>query len=56
MNHLPRLTAAGEQFKSFTKQYMDSTDLFRDAIIGFSVAIAKQEWVRFSECIKVGQA
>lgn len=56
LNHLQRLTAAGVQFKSFTEQYLDSTGLFRDAIIGFLAAIAKQERVRFSERIKAGQA
>ena len=30
--------------------------MFRDAIIGFLAAIAKQERVRFSEGIKAGQA
>ena len=44
------------QFKSFTEQYLDSTGVFRDAIIGFLAAIAKQERVRFSEGIKAGQA
>lgn len=56
LNHLQRLTATGVQFKSFTEQYLDSTGLFRDAIIGFLAAIAKQERVRFSERIKAGQA
>ena len=56
LNHLQRLTATGVQFKSFTEQYLDSTGVFRDAIIGFLAAIAKQERVRFSERIKVGQA
>ena len=56
LNHLQRLTAAGVQFKSFTEQYLDSTGMFRDAIIGFLAAIAKQERVRFSERIKAGQA
>ena len=56
LNHLQRLTAAGVQFKSFTEQYLDSTGVFRDAIIGFLAAIAKQERVRFSERIKAGQA
>jgi DNA invertase Pin-like site-specific DNA recombinase len=56
LNHLQRLTAAGVQFKSFTEQYLDSTGLFREAIIGFLAAIAKQERVRFSERIKAGQA
>jgi DNA invertase Pin-like site-specific DNA recombinase len=56
LNHLQRLTAAGVQFKSFTEQYLDSTGMFREAIIGFLAAIAKQERVRFSERIKAGQA
>ena len=44
------------RFKSFTEQYLDSTGVFRDAIIGFLAAIAKQQRVRFSERIKAGQA
>lgn len=44
------------QSKSFTEQYLDSNGVFRDAIIGFLAAIAKQERVRFSERIKAGQA
>lgn len=46
------------QFKSFTEQYLDSTGMFREAIIGFLAAIAKREHVRarFSERIKAGQA
>lgn len=56
LNHLHRLTAAGVQFKSFTEQYLDSTGMFREAIIGFLAAIAKQERVRFSDRIKAGQA
>jgi len=56
LNHLQQLQAAGVQFKSFTEQYLDSTGLFREAIIGFLAAIAKQERVRFSERIKAGQA
>jgi DNA invertase Pin-like site-specific DNA recombinase len=47
---------AGVQFKSFTEQYLDSTGLFREAIIGFLAAIAKQERRHFSERIKAGQA
>lgn len=56
LNHLQRLTTTGVQFKSFTEQYLDSTGLFREAIIGFLAVIAKQERVRFSERIKAGQA
>ena len=56
LNHLQKLTAAGVQFKTFIEQYLDSTGMFRGAIIGFLAAIAKQERVRFSERIKAGQA
>lgn len=48
--------AAGVQFKSFIEQYLDSTGMFREAIVGFLAAIAKQERVRFFERIKAGQA
>jgi DNA invertase Pin-like site-specific DNA recombinase len=56
LNHLQKLQAVGVQFKSFTEQYLDSTGLFREAIIGFLAAIAKQERVRLSERVKAGQA
>jgi DNA invertase Pin-like site-specific DNA recombinase len=56
LNHLQRLNAAGVSFKSFAEQYLDSTGLFKDAIIAILAAIAKQERVRFSERIKAGQA
>ena len=55
LNHLQRLTATGVQFKSFTEQYLDSTGVFRDAIIGFLAAIAKQERVRFRSVSKQGK-
>ena len=52
LNHPQKLTAAGVQFKSFTEQYLDSTSLFRDAIIAILAAIAKQERVRQDERTK----
>lgn len=56
LNHLQKLTAAGVQFKSFTEPFLDSTGPFREAIIGFIAAIAKQERVRLSERVRAGQA
>jgi DNA invertase Pin-like site-specific DNA recombinase len=56
LNHLQRLNLASVSFKSFTEQYLDSTGLFKDAIIAILAAIAKQERVRLSERIKAGQA
>ena len=56
LNHLQKLAAAGVQFKSFTEQFLDSTGVFKDAIIGFLAATAKQERVRLSEPIKADMA
>jgi DNA invertase Pin-like site-specific DNA recombinase len=39
---------------SFTEPYLDSTDVFRDALIAILAAIAKQERVRLSERINAG--
>lgn len=55
LNHLQRLNLAGVQFKSFTEQYLDSTGVFKEALIAILAAIAKQERVRLSERIKAGQ-
>ena len=49
LNHLQRLTAYGVDYRSFTEQYLDSTGLFKEAVIGILAAIAKQERVRLSE-------
>lgn len=56
LNHLQKLSATGVQFKSFTEQFLDSTGVFREAIIGFLAAIAKQERVRLSERVRAGLA
>lgn len=49
LNHLQRLTSYGVQWRSYTEQYLDSTGMFREAVIGILAAIAKQERVRLSE-------
>jgi DNA invertase Pin-like site-specific DNA recombinase len=36
-------------YRSFTEQYLDSTGLFKEAVIGILAAVAKQERVRLSE-------
>lgn len=56
LNYLQRLASSGVQFKSFTEQYLDSTGVFKDAIIGILAAIAKQERVRLGERTKAGMA
>jgi DNA invertase Pin-like site-specific DNA recombinase len=54
LQHLNRLTSYGVQWRSYTEQYLDSTGIFRDAVIGILAAIAKQEKVRISERTKAG--
>jgi DNA invertase Pin-like site-specific DNA recombinase len=49
LNHLTRLTGYGVNYRSFTEQYLDSTGMFREAVIGVLAAVAKQERVRLSE-------
>jgi DNA invertase Pin-like site-specific DNA recombinase len=49
LNHLRRLTGYGVDYRSFTEQYLDSTGIFKEAVIGILAAIAKQERVRLSE-------
>ncbi|WP_045690702.1 recombinase family protein, partial [Hymenobacter sp. AT01-02] len=56
LNHLQKLSFAGVQFKSYTEQYLDSTGMFKDAIISILATIAKQERVRLGERTKAGMA
>jgi DNA invertase Pin-like site-specific DNA recombinase len=49
LTHLQRLTEYGINYRSFTEQYLDSTGLFKEAVIGILAAVAKQERVRLSE-------
>jgi DNA invertase Pin-like site-specific DNA recombinase len=54
LQHLQRLTAYGVAWRSFTEQYLDSTGIFKDAVIGILAAVAKQERVRLSERVQAG--
>ena len=49
LNHLQRLTGYGVCYRSFTEQYLDSTGMCKEAVIGILAAVAKQERVRLSE-------
>ncbi len=49
LNHLQRLSAYSVNYRSFTEQYLDSTGIFKEAVIGILAAVAKQERVRLSE-------
>jgi len=54
LQHLQRLTSYGVAWRSFTEQYLDSTGIFRDAVIGILAVIAKQERVRLAERTRAG--
>src|ERR1017187_6038873 len=49
LNHLQRLTGYGVNYRSFTEQYLGSTGIFKEAVIGILAAVAKQERVRLSQ-------
>src|SRR3984957_2650803 len=49
LQHLNRLTSYGIQWRSLTEQYLDSTGVFRDAVISILAVVAKQERIRLSE-------
>jgi DNA invertase Pin-like site-specific DNA recombinase len=54
LQHLQRLTSYGVAWRSFREQYLDSTGIFREAVIGILAAIAKQERVRLAERTRAG--
>lgn len=54
LNHLTRLTGYGCGWRSYSEQYLDSTGIFREAVIAILAAIAKQERVRISERVTAG--
>src|SRR5215469_8219136 len=54
LQRLNRLTGYGVQWRSLTEQYLDSTGMFRDAVISILAVVAKQERVRLSERTRAG--
>ena len=54
LEHLQRLDSYGVAWKSYTEQYLDSTGMFRDAVIAILATIAKQEHARLSERVVAG--
>ena len=56
LQYLNQLERWGVGFKSLTEQYLDSTGLFKEAIISILATLAKQERVRLSERTKTGMA
>src|SRR5258708_35981769 len=56
LHHLQRLDSWGVAWRSYTEQYLDSTGIFKDAVISIMATIAKQENLRRSERIMAGLA
>ena len=54
LEYLQHLDSYGVAWKSFTEQYLDSTGMFRDAVIAILATIAKQEHARLSERVVAG--
>ena len=53
---MPKIPSFPHRDRSFTEQYLDSTGIFREAVIGILAAVAKQERVRISERVHAGLA
>jgi len=56
LHHLQRLDSWGVAWRSYTEQYLDSTGIFKDAVVSIMATIAKQENIRRSERILAGLA
>jgi len=56
LQYLERLTSYGVGWRSFTQQYLDSTGMFRDAIISILAALAQQERVQLINRTRAGLA
>ena len=56
INYLHELESYGVGFVSYTERYLDSTGIFRDALIGLLAALANQEGIRLSDRVKAGMA
>jgi len=54
LEYLQRLDTYGVAWKSFTEQYLNSTGMFRDAVIAILATVAKQEHARLSERVVAG--
>ena len=51
---LDRLSQWGIGFRSYTEQYLDSCNVFKDAVVSILATIAKQERIRLSERTRAG--
>lgn len=54
LTYLHELESAGVEFKSYTERYIDSSGIFKEAILAILATLAKQERIRLSERVKAG--
>ena len=54
IQYLQRLDESGVKFKSLQEEYIDSTGIFKDAIVALLAALAEQERIRLSERVIAG--
>jgi DNA invertase Pin-like site-specific DNA recombinase len=54
LNYLKALDTYGVAWKSFTESYLDSTGMFKEAVIAILAAVARQEHARLSERVVAG--
>lgn len=54
LNYLQKLTSYGVHWQSYSEAYLDSTGVFREAIIAILAALAKQERIRIQERVHAG--
>ncbi len=54
LSYLKVLDSYGVAWKSFTESYLDSTGMFKEAVIAILAAVAKQEHARLSERVVAG--
>jgi DNA invertase Pin-like site-specific DNA recombinase len=54
LQHLNLLESYGVGYKSYTEQYLDSTGIFKEAVISILAIVATQERVRLSERTRAG--
>jgi len=54
LNYLKVLDGYSVAWKSFTESYLDSTGMFKEAVIAILAAVAKQEHARLSERVVAG--
>ena len=54
LNYLKVLDSYSVAWKSFTEAYLDSTGMFKEAVIAILAAVAKQEHARLSERVVAG--